>query len=323
MSDSSDLHRPALTMSALRNVGSLLLGLAGLTSITPASADALDFPTLGRREGEIDLDTSFVGRLGDARPGEDAATWQRADTRIFTVGAGYSVGRLGPLHDCYARVEGGFALSADEPIGAGTAPSGPLLFQADRSGLVRGFVSANVVKSPRLNLGLFLRGTAPLGLDLQKFSSVHVHLFGGGSTLDVALTSPNTLLRARYLARLFVGSGAYDGDYQHNAELQVTNLLRVEAQRWLLPWPAGIAVGPDVRADLNGYRNAIYADAFAASAPGARIGEHIQATSVAAAVYPYFHITKHVAVEAGYEYVFVGTEVQATHLWSASLRSAF
>jgi hypothetical protein len=310
-------------MSTLRLAASSLFALASIAVPETAVAESLDFPTLGRREGEIDLDTSFVGRLGDSRPGEEPTTWQRADTRIFTLGAGYSVGRLGPLHDCYARIEGGFALSADEQIGAGMAPSGPLLFQADRSALVRGFVSANVVKAPRLNLGLFLRGTAPIGLDLQKFSSVHVHLFGGGTTLDVALTSPDTLLRARFLARLFVGSGAYDGDYQHNAELQFTNLLRVEAQRWLLPWPAGIALGPNVRADLNGYRNAIYAEAYSKVAVGARVGENVQATSVAVAVYPYVHVTRHVAVEAGYEYVFVGTDVQATQIWSASLRSAF
>lgn len=302
-----------------------LVVACGVTSSAVASAEELSFPSLGGRDGEIDIDTSFVGRFGDVRPAADEATWQRADTRLFTLGVGYSAGKFGPLHDCYARVEGGALLSSAEQVEEpnGPLPVGTSFFPSDRGALVRGLLSANVLKTPRFSFGLYAEGTAPIGVDLRKYSSIRVHLVGGGTSLDVALTEPGDLLRLRYRARLFVGSGAYDGDYQHNAELRVTNLVRLEAQRWLLPWPAGIAVGPDVRADLNSYRNAVYADAYAKVLADARVGDEVQTTSVALAVMPYFHVTRHVAVEIGYAHVVTGTNLQATSTWLGTLRTTF
>ena len=55
--------------------------------------------SLGRREGEIDFDTSFVGAFGTMQPSARPSTWQDADTRLATIGAGYAVGTLGPLLD--------------------------------------------------------------------------------------------------------------------------------------------------------------------------------------------------------------------------------
>jgi hypothetical protein len=295
--------------------------------VTPsvAQADPASYPSIGRHEGEIDFDTSFVGALGIARPGDAETTWQRADTRLASIGAGYAVGRFGPLLDCYARVEGGLLTSADERSESAyaTLPAGYRFYPSDRAGFVRGFVAANLVKTPRFDFGLFLQATLPLSVDLRKFSTARMNWVAGGTTLDVALTDPGELLRLAYRGRFFVGSGAYDGDAQHNASLQVTNLLRLEAARWLLRWPVGLSVGPHVEADLNSHRNAAYANAYGAVAPDAAIGARVQTSTVAIAVLPYVKLTEFVALELGYQQVVVGTNVRATQEWSGTLRTAF
>jgi len=302
-----------------------LVAVAFATLSTAAMADPATWPSVGGREGEIDVDTSFVGAFGMAMPSPLESTWQRADTKLATLGAGYAVGTLGPFFDCYARVEGGLFQSAEERVESDTdaLPRGFVFHPADKGGLVRGLVSANLVKTPRHTFGLFLQGMLPLRLDLAKFSTLHLNLLGGGTTLEVLLTPPNEVLQLRYRARFFVGSGAYDGDRQSNAQLQATNLLRLEASRWVLPWPVGLSVGPHVEADLNSYRNAAYAAAYGPAAPGVGVGERIQAQSVAIAVMPYVHLTDHVAFEGTYQRTVVGTNVAATETWAASLRTAF
>ncbi|MBM4358774.1 MAG: hypothetical protein FJ096_11785 [Deltaproteobacteria bacterium] len=312
-------------MATLPRPGRSLVLLVALLRPAVALADPVSSPSIGRKEGEIDLDTGFDGMFGVARPGAAEPTWQRADTRVVSMGAGYAVGDLGPLHDCYARIEGGLLSSADERSESayGPLPLGHRFYPEDQAGYVRGFLSANVVSTPRFDFGLFLQATLPLSIDLRKFSTARMNWVGGGTTVDVALTEPNELLRLGYRARVFVGSGAYDGAYQHNASIQVTNLLRLEAARWLLRWPVGLSVGPHLEADVNSHRNAAYANAYADVAPEAEIGAKVQTTSVAIAVLPYVKFTEHVALELGYQQVVVGTNVRATQEWVGTLRTAF
>lgn len=312
-------------MTPARVLHPVLVGATLLALAPTAHADPASWPTLGGEEGTFDVDTSFSGLLGYARPGVPDATWQPADTRLATIGIGYSAGNIGPLHDCYARIEGGLFQSALEQVRSeeDALPVGYRFHAADRGGLVRGTVAANLVTKNRYAFGLFLQSTLPLQVDLAKFSSVRVHLVGGGTRLDVALTDPEALLRLKYRARFFVGSGAYDADRQHNAQIQFTNLLRLESARWLLPWPAGLALGPHVEADLNSHRNAAYADAYGAVLPMLGVGEKVQTASVALAVMPYFHVTNRVAVEVGYQQVLVGYQIQGSRTWSGSLRTTF
>ncbi len=312
-------------MSRASLFAAVLLFTACAAISRPATADPASFPTIGGREGEIDFDSSIVAALGTAQPSARESTWQPADTNFVSIGAGYAVGSLGPLHDCYARVDGGIFQSASERVESATdvLPRGFVFHNRDRGGLVRALVSANLLEGSRYAFGLFIQAALPLQLNLAKFSTLHVNLVGAGSTLDVALTEPKELLHLRYRARFVIGSGAYDGARQSNAQLQLTNLVRLESARWLLPWPVGLAVGPHIEADLNAYRNEPYAVAYGAAAPDAAVGERIQTTSVAVAVMPYVKLTEHVSLEATYQRVIVGSQVPATQTWAASLRTAF
>lgn len=310
-------HLDFVTAMSARPTLAFLLALVVASPLEVAQADPTRWAAVGHQEGEIDLDTSLLFLEGTAKPAPATATWQQADTRLVTVGAGYAVGGLGPFLDCYARVEGGFLSSASELAGtSANVPPGTGLFGHDRGGLVRGLASANVVRTSGLSVGLFLEGTLPVDIDRAKFSTLRLHLFGVGGDLEATLTAPNRLLSVRYRGRSFVGSGASE---QHRPQLMVTNLLRFEAARWVLPWPVGLALGPHLVADLTPYRSAPYAAAYASQG----VGEQLQQLEVSLAVMPYVKLTRNVAFEGGYRKVLVGVDVPATQVWSASLRTAF
>jgi hypothetical protein len=304
---------------------SFLLSLMLVTLAAPVAADPVLWPSIGGREGEIDLNNAFVGMFGNVKPTSRESTWQKANTKLVTLGAGYSIGKLGPLYDCYARLEAASFVSAAERVesNADDLPAGYTFHPQDRGSYIRGTISANLAKRGRFKFGLYLQGTAPINVDFAKFSSVHLHWIGGGSDLEVALTDPEFLVSLHYRARMFVGSGAYSGDAQHNAEAQITNLLRVHVSRWLLPWPIGIAFGPQFAGDLNDHTNLAYDTAYGAVTPDLVAGDRVRSLSFALMAMPYIHLTKHVAIELSYQQNLIGTDLQATQIWTGGLRSAF
>lgn len=291
---------------------------------TASPAAAFNTVTLGGEEGEIDINAQFLGQFGELEPTERRSTWQDADVKVFNLGAGYTVGDLGPLTDFYVRLDGYYYIAGEEKIDKPEDELfGTKMFDEDKGGYVTGTVAAKFVEEPRYAFGAYLQGTIPIDVSFAKFSNVRLHWVGGGTTVDVWLTDPAKLVRLGFNNRLFFGSGAYDGDVQHNAAAAMTNLFTLEFARWLLPWRVGIAVGPYFEGDISEHVNRVYHDAYARVSPDLVVDDRVRAMRLALAVQPYFKITNHAALELGYVQVLFGYDLPATQFWSGGVRISF
>jgi hypothetical protein len=297
----------------------------GSCAVFAAPASAFNHAAIGGQdEGEIDINANFIGQFGNVEPTERPTTFQDADIKIFNVGAGYTIGEVGPFSQFYVRVDGAYFIAGEESItDPGDELYGTKMFGEDRGGYVTATVSTNFIHEPRYTFGAYLQGTVPIDVSFQKFSSVRLHWIAGGTTVGVFLTDPTKLVRLAFSNRLFVGSGAYDGDYQHNASAAMTNLFSLEFARWLLPWRMGISVGPYFAADVNEHVNRVYHDAYARLSPDLVEGDRIRSMQLAVAVLPYFEITDHAALELGYVQRLFGYDLPATQYWNAGIRVSF
>ncbi len=303
----------------------MLCAAGCVASLTLApSSHASGNASVGGHEGEIDINAQFVGAFGSLEPTERRSTWQNANIKIFNLGAGYTIGDVGPLRDFYVRVDGAYYIAGGESI---TRPEDELfgteMFDEDQGGYVTGTVATNFVRQPRFSFGAFLQGTIPIDVNFQKFSNVRLHWVAGGTDLRVFLSDPSKLVRLSFANRLFVGSGAYDGNVQHNASVAMNNLFVLEFARWLLPWRMGISLGPYFDGDINEHVNRVYHDAYARLDPDLVAGERVRTMRVALAVLPYFRITHHAALELGYVQTLFGSDVPATQFWSGGIRVSF
>lgn len=298
---------------------------ATLALSTTATAHAFENASVGGKEGEIDVSAHFIGEFGKVEPTERPSTWQSANIKRLQLGAGYTIGDVGPLKDFYVRLEGGYYSAAPEAVERDDddLPQGYEFFGQDRGGFVTATVATNFVHEPRFTFGLFVQGTVPIDVELEKFSNIHVHYAGGGSTLGVFLTEPDKLVRLGYHSRILFGSGAYDGDFQHNAAIALTNLFSLEFERWLLPWRIGVSVGPYFEGDLNEHLNAVYNRAYGNVSPDLIAGDRVRAMRFAVAVLPFIRITDHAAVELGYVQTLFGYDAQATQYWTGGVRAQF
>jgi len=304
-------------------VAALVIAMA--LGLAPTPAEAFNTPTVGGREGEIDLNAHFIGQFGEVQPTERPSTFQSADIKILDVGGGYTIGKVGPFEDFYVRLDGYYYIAGEESVERqdDDLPVGTPFFGQDKGGYVTATVATNFVHERRYTFGAFVQGTVPIDVDLEKFSTVRLHYVAGGTTLGVAITDPDKLVHLAYENRLFFGSGAYDGDFQQNANVAFTNLFVLEFARWLLPWRAGISFGPYVDGDLNEHVNGVYNRAYASVTPDLVAGDRIRMFRFAAMVLPYFHVTEHAAIELGWVQTIFGYDLPSTQYWSGGVRTTF
>lgn len=303
--------------------GLCLAGLSLALTTTGTSAAFIN-ASVGGHEGEIDVNAHFIGEFGKVEPTERPSTWQDANVKIFNVGAGYTIGTLGPLSEFYVRLDGAYYIAGEEIIdNPEDELFGTKLFDEDKGGYITATIATNFVHEPRFAFGGFVQGTIPIDVNLQKFSNVHLHWVGGGTSLGVFLTDPTKLVRLAFSNRIFIGSGAYDGDVQHNASVALTNLFVLEFARWLLPWRMGVSIGPYFEGDINESVNRVYHDAYARVSPDLVAGDRVRAMRFAVAVLPYFRVTDHAALELGYVQQLFGYDPRATQFWSAGIRVSF
>jgi hypothetical protein len=306
-----------------------LSGLAFALALSLSGGAALAQQNVGAphggEEGVIDINAHFVAELGKLEPSQRETTWQDADIKIFNIGAGYTVGAVGPLSDFYARLEGGFYISAEEEVEdpRDDLPLGTSFYSEDTGGYVSGMLAANFVHEPRYTFGAFLTGTVPIDVELAKFSNVRLHYVGGGFDVGVFITDPTKLVRLTYGGRLFVGSGAFDGDFQHNAAISLSNLFSLEFARWILPWRVGVAFGPYFEADLNEHIDRSYHDAYARVTPDFVEGDAVRAMRFAMAVMPFIRVTDHATLELAWVQNIVAYDAAYNRIFSGGVRIAF
>jgi len=289
------------------------------------NAYAFTQTSLGREEGHFDADVNFTAELGQVEPTERPTTFQTADIKILSGGVGYIIGRVGPLMDFYVRLEGAYESAAEEEVedDSDDLPLGYRFFDRDRGGFITAVVATNFVHETRYAFGAYLHATIPIDVDFQKFSNVRLHYVGGGTTLGIFLTDPSKIIRVAYANRLFLGSGAYVDDFQHNASIAMANLFVLEAARWALPWRLGISFGPYFEGDLNEHVNARYDEAYGSVSPDLVAGDRVRSMRLAIAVLPYFRVTDRAAVELGYVQNLFGYDLPATQVWTAGVRASF
>jgi hypothetical protein len=303
----------------------LALGVTAASLALAPDARAFIQASVGGHQGELDLSTHFIGEFGKIEPTERPSTFQTADVKILTGGIGYTVGKVGPLEDFYLRLEGAYYNAAEEEVESDSddLPRGYRFYDRDRGGYVTAAISTNFIHETRFAFGAFVQGTVPIDVDFQKFSNVHLHYVGGGTTVGVFLTDPTKIVRLASAGRLFFGSGAYMDGFQHNASAAMTNLFALEAARWALPWRIGVLFGPYFEGDLNEHVNARYNAAYASVSSDLVAGDRVRAMRFAIAILPYFRITEHAAIELGYVQKLFGYDPPATQFWTAGVRASF
>lgn len=280
---------------------------------------------IGGGEGEIEAAASVEGHFGVTQPYARRASWQRASTKLLAVRAGIGFGRQGPFDDLRLTLEGGYIVAADERVDrrGDVLPEGYRFYGEDDAGYVRATVRGDVVHTPRYALEVSLTGTAPIDVDLAKFSHVHIHYASGGVAFRAHLTPPDALVRLDGFSRGFVGSGAYDGTFQHNAQLGLDALLGLSIRRWLFPWRVTLAAGPAFLADLDDQVNEVYREAYAAVSPDLVAGQRVQQYQLAVRVMPSFAITDYAALDLRFDGQLAGHNARSTLIFAAALRTAF
>lgn len=187
---------------------------------TPAIARAFVSTAVGGHRGELDLNLRLGIEAGKIEPNENAASWRKATGfNLYTVGVGYTFGDIGAFQDVSLRLEGTYFTSPAERSdltieGAAVPPErcrpparlldgGACQFHPrDRGSIVTLAVATNFVHTATASFGIFLQGSAPFGMNLDKFANPPLHYIAGGTATAYSLTSWLT-----YESVVFVGTG--------------------------------------------------------------------------------------------------------------------
>jgi hypothetical protein len=305
-------------------VGALLWVL--LTARTTA---AFVSAPVGGRPGEVDIAARVGFERGKVEPNENTDSFQKARWNMYTVEGGWNTGALGPFRDFTLRLSLTYltlpaerndpskrAVTAAQCSGQVVGDGLCEFYPEDDGFLITPFASVNFIHVPDFNLGAFVQGTLPTGLDLARFTLPRVDFVAGGVHTGVRFAP-----WLGYVGRIYVGSGArLDGEAQ-NAAVALTQAFALEAERWLLPWKAGVLFGPYFEGDLNERFDARYDRAYTADFPDRR--DRIRSVKFGFVVLPHFRVTDRLAVELGYVQKLFGYDAPATQLYTIGLRQVF
>lgn len=297
--------------------------------LATSHADAFVPIPVGGHPGELDLMIRAGFERGLIEPNEYDGSWQKASWEIVQLGVGYTVGTVGPFEFAYLRLDQQFLFLPAETNEPDVAkfperseaaaclgkrlPGGFCEFhRADTGATFTPQVGADLVHTADFSFGVYLQGTIPLGVDLERFALPRIDYIAGGTQLGVHVTD-----WFGATARLYVGSGAFG---EQNAAVAVTNLYVLEAKRWILPWKAGIALGPYFEGDLTERFDDAYDAAYTAGYPDRR--DRIRSMKFGVAILPYMAITDHFALEGGYVQKLFGYDAPATQFFFAGARAS-
>jgi hypothetical protein len=325
-----------------------------LTLLSIASAIAFARPAdafvpipVGGHPGELDLNAQVTTERGKTEPNENQKSFMHPKSWFeYKLGAGYTWGHFGPLQFFSTRLEATYYTTPAErndpgewPVGApGSSPPGTIapectagarylgggeceFYPEDQGTLVSGTVSFALIHDPKFALGFYLRGTVPFAMNLEKFGNPRMDYLAGGWQLGVELDS-----WLGYEVAFFLGSGTRPLSKEQNGAVAVTNLFHFHAERWILPWKAGVKVGPYVEGDINERFDERYDRAYSpvelpqGGAPPRQQRDRIRAARFAVALLPYFLVTDSVSVELGYIQKFFGYDARATQAYFLGVR---
>lgn len=331
---------------ALKSMVGALCGLGVLASNGEASA-FVSTP-VGGRPGELDVNAQLTLERGKLEPNENQASYRKVTGwQEYKLGVGYTWGHYGPIEFFSTRLEATYFTTPEEtndpgewfiqPEGSSTGaqiqPECTAGAQYLGNGLCRFYdkddgtilsatISGAVIHDPKYALGLFLKFSAPIGMDLEKFGNPRMDYFAFGWQGGVELT--NWLA---YESTLYLGLGTRPFSKEKNGSVALGNLFHVKARQWLLPWKAGFKLGPYVEGDINERFDERYDRAYSPQVlpqPGdSEARQHqdrIRSARFALAMLPYFLVTEHLAVEAGYIQKFFGYDAPATQAYFVGLR---
>jgi len=291
----------------------------------PLPAAALITSPVGGRAGEFDASARVSLERGKIEPNENEDSWQKARWNMYTVGAGYGIGDLGPIRDLYVRVDGTYVYSPAEVNERGVVtPDRCRGKQLDatrcefhpeaRGGFVTPSVAWNVVHELKYSFGFFVQSSIPIGMNLEKFVQPRIDHVAGGASVGVRLAENLT-----FESRLYFGSGTFDK--KQNSTVAITNLFGVEVERWLLPWKAGIKFGTYFDGDLRERFDERYDAAYTSGYPDRR--DRVRMMRFGVAIFPYFKVTDHTAIELGYVQKIFGYDTPATQFFHIGVRASF
>jgi len=315
--------------------------------LSAPSAWAFVGTPVGGHPGELDINAQVSAERGKTEPNENRASFMKTRGWYeYKLGVGYTFGDVGPLEFFSARVEATYFQTPSEkndpaewqvnPEGSSPPGSpGPEcaagarylgggvceFYPEDQGTLITAGVSAAVIHDPKFALGLYLRTTVPLGMNLDKFENPRIDYLAGGFNVGVEL---QTWLG--FESTFYLGSGTRPFGTEQNGAVALTNLFDLKARRWLLPWKAGIKIGPYVEGDIHERFDERYDRAYSpvvlpqTGATPEQSRDRIRAARFAVAMLPYFLVTEHVAVEAGYVQKFFGYDARATQAYFLGVR---
>ncbi|MCA9594561.1 MAG: hypothetical protein KC776_14655 [Myxococcales bacterium] len=323
-------------------VGVCLSVLLGTTA-----AHAFVSTPVGGRPGELDVNAQVTTERGKIEPNENQASFTKSkDWYEYKLGVGYTWGDVGPLQFFSTRLEATYYRTpahTNDPdkwqIGpAGSSALGTIgpectagakylgggvceFYPKDDGTLVSATVSAALVHDADYAFGLYLKGTVPFGMNKEKFANPRLDYFAAGWQGGVELTN-----WFGYEANFYFGLGTRPFGTEQNGAVALTNLLHFHARQWLLPWKAGIKLGPYMEGDLHERFDERFDRAYSPQVlpqPGAtptQYRDRIRAARFALAVLPYFLVTEHLSVELGYVQKFFGYDARATQAYFVGLR---
>ena len=328
-----------------RSIGAAVWVVLGMLA-APRLAWGFVSTAVGGRPGELDVNAQVTAERGKIEPNENTASFMQARGFYeYKLGVGYTWGHYGPLQFFSTRLEATYYQSpperndpnlwrveapgtftppalgpeCDVASGARVIGDGVCEFYPEDTGtLVTGTVSFAIVHDPAFALGLYLKATAPFAMNLDKFANPRLDYLAGGTQVGVELTD-----WLRYESVLFLGSGTRPFGKEQNGALALNNLFAFHAQRWLLPWAAGIKIGPYVEGDIHERFDEKYDRAYSPvllNDAATRSRDRILAARFAVSALPYFLVTENLAVELGYVQKFFGYDARATQVWFAGVR---
>lgn len=315
----------------------LAAAAAVATLCLASSAHALVTTPVGGRPGQADVNVRAMFERGLIEPVENRDAWQTANWEIYTVGGGYTVGDLGPLQDLFVRLEVSWydspaEIVPDDGKPAPTVCGGRVLADgrcqihpSDRGTLITPQVGFNLLHPGPYSFGLFFQGNVPLDVNYDKFVLPRTDIIGGGLAWAVRFSKAFS-----YEGRFFLGSGPLNG--KQNATTAIITNFKLEAERWLIDSPIGIAFGPYFDADFTQRYDENYDNTFVSGVPTTDDGtvsgpgdtrDRIRMMRFGYSLSPYIKLGDSFALEGNFTQKLFGYDTPATRFFSIGARAAF